>query len=482
MEKQSNNKKNIWLYFVKMVFVFLILFFAQQIGTSILYSSFTYLKYGPEIITQSIWAVLVIIILMLFKNSYVFTETKEDIFKSMKLGWPIIILGTFFLGLNVITVGQSLEIPVALNLATFCLLIGIVEEFLCRGWLLNEFLERFSDNKKSIILSIVLSSLIFGAIHIFNISAGQSLIDTIVQVINATLLGVIFAMMYYKSKNIWSVVLLHAFWDFALMLGDAPALVDCYTTTATTSIIIYNLISSVAIIIALGIICYCMATKIGILDVNKKVPQKLYKAMPIIAIIIYLVALFITPKDIENYYVCPEYKKEKIASEYEVQYYAREKYNLLYEKQNTQPVIESIPQDGTVVENQNEKFNFELSINGKTGEIEFENTTIKKKVELTENGAIDYLLIDNNDSYIIFIQNDINKVLYGKYSKVELENTEEYLEIVKNGLIEYTVPQINLIGTVKLGDSEYKHAQIQTVIYDKLLFTEDDELIVAVAE
>ena len=33
---------------------------------------------------------------------------KEDIFKSMKLGWPIIILGTFFLGLNVITVGQSL--------------------------------------------------------------------------------------------------------------------------------------------------------------------------------------------------------------------------------------------------------------------------------------------------------------------------------------------------------------------------------------
>ena len=164
MEKQSNNKKNIWLYFVKMVFVFLILFFAQQIGTSILYSSFTYLKYGPEIITQSIWAVLVIIILMLFKNSYVFTETKEDIFKSMKLGWPIIILGTFFLGLNVITVGQSLEIPVALNLATFCLLIGIVEEFLCRGWLLNEFLERFSDNKKSIILSIVLSSLIMDLI------------------------------------------------------------------------------------------------------------------------------------------------------------------------------------------------------------------------------------------------------------------------------------------------------------------------------
>ena len=66
--------------------------------------------------------------------------------------------------------------------------------------------------------------------------------------------------------------------------------------------------------------------------------------------------------------------------------------------------------------------------------------------------------------------------------KVELENTEEYLEIVKNGLIEYTVPQINLIGTVKLGDSEYKHEKIQTVIYDKLLFTEDDELIVAVAE
>ena len=70
------------------------------------------------------------------------------------------VLSLIILVVSFIEIIDSVNIPVVLNLAIYCLLIGLVEEFLCRGWLLNEFLERFSNSKKNIIISIVLSSLV----------------------------------------------------------------------------------------------------------------------------------------------------------------------------------------------------------------------------------------------------------------------------------------------------------------------------------
>ena len=78
-----------------------------------------------------------------------------------------------------------------INLLFLTIFIGIAEEFLCRGWLQNEFIERYGDTKRHIILSILFSSLIFGLIHLTNLMAGQDLLTTIIQVIQATSVGLL---------------------------------------------------------------------------------------------------------------------------------------------------------------------------------------------------------------------------------------------------------------------------------------------------
>ena len=77
--------------------LFIVLFLLQQLGISVLYNSFIYLKYGRDIIAQAIWAALVLIILLLFKNSYIFTQEKMGFWESFKYGWPELVMSCVFL-------------------------------------------------------------------------------------------------------------------------------------------------------------------------------------------------------------------------------------------------------------------------------------------------------------------------------------------------------------------------------------------------
>ena len=57
--------------------------------------------------------------------------------------------------------------------------------------------------------------------HLGNIfTMGQSVALTIAQILGAAATGVFFGVIYYKTKNIWTVVALHGLWDFSLFLGN----------------------------------------------------------------------------------------------------------------------------------------------------------------------------------------------------------------------------------------------------------------------
>ncbi len=478
MEKK---KRNIWLYFIGMVFLFMIIDFINNIGVSILYNSFMGLKYGKEIITEAIFAGLILIILLLFKNSYIFKQKSEKLGKGFKLGLPIIFIGLVILILNITTIYKEINIPVILNLATFCFLIGIAEEFLCRGWLLNEFLERFKDSKKNIILSIVLSSLVFGAMHITNIFVGQTLIDTLVQILNATFIGIIFACIYYKTKNIWSVVLIHAFWDFSIMIGETVYLGDCVSGNPTSAIILYNTIDSIVIIVAMAIICYWLFRQIKFTDNEeiKPLPKVLYFGLPLIAAVLYLGSGLYTPEGYEDYYVCTTYEKKSLGDNFETQYYYHNEYNMSHIVENT--VINDtneIDENGNPMEptytTTKTEYNFKLQLD-KDNNLEFINTKTNDKVILTDGLVADYLLYETNDYYFILIENvDFVSVLYAKFNKNEITNDKEYLNKVKDSLKEYNTPNIGEIGTTKVNDKVYAH--IKTDINDILYFGEDGQL------
>ena len=61
----------------------------------------------------------------------------------------------------------------------------------------------------------IFSSLIFGIMHLTNLIWSPSLIiSTICQVIYATFVGFLFCVIYYRSKNLISCMLLHGIFDF----------------------------------------------------------------------------------------------------------------------------------------------------------------------------------------------------------------------------------------------------------------------------
>ena len=95
------------------------------------------------------------------------------------------------------------------------ILVGIAEEFVFRGAIQNTLYDYFGKGtRKGIYKSIIFTGLIFGIMHIANIISGASISGSVVQAINAFAVGCYFSAIYYRSDNIWSVVVLHAMLDF----------------------------------------------------------------------------------------------------------------------------------------------------------------------------------------------------------------------------------------------------------------------------
>ena len=93
--------------------------------------------------------------------------------------------------------------------------IGIVEEVMYRGMIFGVFRESFGEDKKGIYKSVFASALVFGVVHIVNLIIYPTLIvSTVTQVIYATNIGVLLAVIYYRSDNLLPGVLLHGLLDF----------------------------------------------------------------------------------------------------------------------------------------------------------------------------------------------------------------------------------------------------------------------------
>lgn len=101
--------------------------------------------------------------------------------------------------------------------------VAIVEELYVRGLLLNIIEKLFGKNKKATIYAIVISSVIFGAGHIWG-TLGSSLLTIISKVIWTIGLGLYLGSIYKRTNNLWVPIVLHLMIDFC-------AWPFCFSTT-----------------------------------------------------------------------------------------------------------------------------------------------------------------------------------------------------------------------------------------------------------
>lgn len=457
----KQKKKNIVLFTLLMIFVFfLVLEVLFTIFGGVLMSTIERYKYGRDILGELLLVVYMFIVLIVAGNGYIFKDKKIGFFRSLYLGLPMLIFSCLLLISSIAEAYKGFSIGNFVNLLFLCGLVGVAEEYLCRGWLQNEFIERFGSTKKGIIASIIVSSIVFGIMHITNaLFTTQGFVTTLFQILQAVASGFMFGVIYYRSKNIWTVAFLHGFFDFSIMLSEVNSIKDCISNEAAPYYVLTGLIGS--LVIAMFYIfssLFAMSRKNG----DKIVNPKSYTALTIISLVgvvltpflMVLPDLILPDSESQICYVFDDIKLE-------------ENYDVITTKRNVFTFGNDI---------------YEFKLSGTNGAYT-DNITISiddiYEVIKFKDSIKDYIVINNEDYVDILVHTyGVESIIYHtRLVKDEFVNTKEYLSKIKDGFEKMDVPDLKTIGAIKIDNDERYYPYMISENHKEFYINKDKDLL-----
>lgn len=162
-----------------------------------------------------------ILAIWLLKMGSIFKEKRYGLGKGFVIGLYFIVVGMFSLivtTISTIVQGKN-EINPIWKILVFTItmfLIGAAEELMFRGVVSNLLYKKYAKSRQGVWFCVLLTGIIFGAVHLFNaISPEVSFYSALIQGIVAGAIGMVLTAVYYRCRNIWVVIILHAFIDFA---------------------------------------------------------------------------------------------------------------------------------------------------------------------------------------------------------------------------------------------------------------------------
>ncbi len=482
--EEPPKKRNILSYFLFMIIIFTLIEFAIDFTVSDLSYLVLNEKYGIKILSEIFLAILTMIVMLLFKNSYVFTRKTEKLGKSLLFAAPMVVFSVFMFGVNVMKLNEA-NLENVIGVFLLCALVGITEEFLCRGWVLNEFLERFGDNKKNIITSIALSSIIFGVMHITNVlSTSQNLFETILQIINAAAIGFLLGSLYYKTKNIWSVIILHAFYDFALMIGEINIIKDCTYGNPTSKVFLVSSFATIMLSVFWVISAIIILKKSNYPDKGASGTKSFYIIAIPVLLFTFLAGVIPYEKmisDYDDYYVCYTYKEYKMEGDYTLHTPVHSKYSIKYENNDKSYILK----DNNDIEEVTTISDFNFSLYNEPSGLILENMNTGKKTNLSNGHVTSYFVVENEEDYtIVYISYNslLEEEVYisNIMTKKELSNSNEYLGLVKASFKKIELPELGGAGYVTFDNAktDTKYPAFESTEHDRFIYKDGEILIV----
>jgi membrane protease YdiL (CAAX protease family) len=454
-------KKNIILFTLLMTLLFfLVLEIIFTIFGGVLMSTIERYKYGKDIIAELLLVVYMFIVLIVAGNGYIFKDKKIGFFRSLYLGLPMLIFSFIILVSSIASAYKDFNIGNFVNLLFLCGLVGVAEEYLCRGWLQNEFIERFGSTKKGIIASIIVSSIVFGIMHITNaLLTTQGFVTTVFQILQAIASGFMFGVIYYRSKNIWTVAFMHGFFDFSVMLSEVNSLKDCIANESSPNYLLVGVIGSLVIaIFYIFSSLFAMSRKNG----DKIVNPKSYTTLTIVSIVGVVLTpfLMVIPELVfpeSNSQICYTYDDVKLKEDYDVITTNR---NLFYFG--------------------NDIYEFKLyGSNGAYNEdIKVSIDDISVAIKFKDN-IKDYIVINNEEYVDILVHTfGVESIIYHtRLDKNEFDNTIEYLNKIKDSFKEMDIPDLKGIGAIKIDNDETYYPYMITETHKEFYINKDKDLL-----
>lgn len=425
-------------------------------------------KYSLNLIAEIVAILIALIFLGARKGMKILTQKRVGFKEAITYGKPIFII-TLLLFIGAISGLDVSEINLynLLSLFLYTFAIGFFEEVFYRGIILKELTNNYNDTRKHIIISIVISAIVFGCAHITNLFAGQDLLTTISQVIQTFGIGIMLGSIYYITDNIWSVIFLHGFYDFVAMLSDVNLIKDCtYASNVPVSVTIQSLVVS----IILSIIYILWSAKIlKKSQMNKMLKQEvseeeinddklkdlfINKTIWLCVFVLFgfnIVYGAFLPEDDSSYYICYEYETKEIAT-FETHYYNYNNHIININNASGENII----------------FNIALS-DGKV----FLESSDGASINLDIKDVYRVAVIDNK-IIIVAIDNVNYKVYYSSgFTKNEFNTSLEYLENIKSSFIEFDVPDLNNVGYMVDVNNNKKYPMVRSTINDYFVIDED---------
>lgn len=126
-----------------------------------------------------------------------------------------------------------------------CFAVGAFEETAFRGVVLLSFAEKRRDSVKGLFWSVILSSAVFGAVHLLNLFT-SSPVAVLMQIGYSFLIGAMCSVVLLKTGDLWLCIILHTLFNFcgALVptcgggvIWDAPTVI--LTVTVALAVTLY---------------------------------------------------------------------------------------------------------------------------------------------------------------------------------------------------------------------------------------------------
>lgn len=158
-------------------------------------------------------AALLLIHLFWFRGELHHFFKFKDMGRGVLLGWSMLIECLVVIIPNLIAGEKVGNVAYAFFLGV---VPGLCEEVICRIVPLSIVMRH--PDKKNTTKVIIITSIFFGLLHCMNLIAGADPVATLWQVLYATGIGVLLSVIYVRTGNLWSVILLHTLVDTASFL------------------------------------------------------------------------------------------------------------------------------------------------------------------------------------------------------------------------------------------------------------------------
>lgn len=215
-------EKNVYIYVILVLLIFKVVQNLAVYPSVLLYKAGLYptdeagMTCFAAIVMEVVTSIVMIILLWRSKKLDLLKKKGQGFFKSLPIaGYQLafVVLSAISIVGHVVSDGAAFQTPTNIVLFVISmLLVGLAEELCCRAIVAESLLEKFGTSKKGVWMAAITSGVLFGMLHLTNLTTGQ-LVPVLIQTISASISGILFAAVYFRSGNIWVPIFVHGLYD-----------------------------------------------------------------------------------------------------------------------------------------------------------------------------------------------------------------------------------------------------------------------------